>query len=455
MQPAASVPPMGLRLGWLSNPTLLLCVAGLVLPNALSLGALVMGIGAPPRTTAIAAYATLVLIARIVPRPLTVVLYLAVAAYDAIATIALMFNLAPSDVGLALHLSAELDLLSSPFYVALALSLALLVVANIAVLTLKRDLLRRGNAVVLMGAAMVFAAADFLANTSAHYHFGTLYAGGQPMDSAADSSGFNKAMTGTGGRNILVVVVEAMGHFADPKNEAFLLRSFADTELRKRYDISTGTTTYYGSTTAAELRELCDSREPYARIVDGLQLDCLPHRMAARGYRTIAMHGFTRKFFEREVWYPKLGFEKVIFGEDLAETAERQCGGPFRGPCDVDLIPLIGRELKSAAEPTFFYWLTLSTHVPIAPREGTPQLGCDHGGGAMHQVEVCYMTEMWSDLLSSLVRMTLDIPPTDILIVGDHAPPLWSKAGRNLFTPGKVPWVRLTPREPSRVSALP
>jgi hypothetical protein len=73
----------------------------------------------------------------------------------------------------------------------------------------------------------------------------------------------------------------------------------------------------------------------------------------------------------------------------------------------------------------------------------------------MRQVEVCYMSEMWSDVMSSLVRLTADIPPTDILIVGDHAPPLWSKAARHLFTPGKVTWVRLTPRDPSRVSALP
>jgi hypothetical protein len=80
--------------------------------------------------------------------------------------------------------------------------------------------------------------------------------------------------------------------------------------------------------------------------------------------------------------------------------------------------------------------MTLSTHVPIAPREGTPQLGCERGGGAMRQLDVCYTSEMWADVLSKPARMTADIPPTDILIVGDHAP-LWSKFGRQLFTPGK------------------
>jgi hypothetical protein len=98
--------------------------------------------------------------------------------------------------------------------------------------------------------------------------------------------------------------------------------------------------------------------------------------------------------------------------------------------------------------------MTLSTHVPIAPHEGTPRFDCGQNRGAIGHVDVCYMTEMWFDLLQSLARLTADIPPTEILMVGDHAPPLWSKAGRELFTPGKVTWVRLTPR-PSAVVAAP
>ena len=450
MQPAAFARSLLARF---SNPTLLLCVAGLVLPNALSIGALLFGIGAPPRTTAILAYATVTLIARMMPLPAIVALFLAVAVYDAIATIALLFNLAPSEVGLALYLSAELNLFASPLYVGLCFALSVLLAVNIAALTLKRDILRRGSSAVLMSAAIVFAAVDFLANTSVHYHFGTLYAKGEPMNSAAGSSGFNQDVPAGNGRHVLLVMVEALGHFDDPRHQAVLMKAFDDPELRKRYNVSSGTTTYYGSTAAGELRELCDSRESYDRILGGLRLDCLPQLMAARGYRTVAMHGFTRKFFERELWYPKLGFEKRIFGEDLVDTTQRECGGSFRGPCDIDLIPAIGRELRNATQPTFFYWLTLSTHVPIVPREGTPQLGCDRGG-PMHQVEVCYMTEMWSDVMSGLARMAIDIPATDILIVGDHAPPIWSKAGRRLFTPGKVTWVRLTPNEPSRLSTL-
>jgi len=78
----------GPRFGRFWNPTVFLCVAGIILPNALSLVALAAGIGSPPRTTAIIAYATVALVSRLVPRPVTVMLFLATVIYDAVATIA-------------------------------------------------------------------------------------------------------------------------------------------------------------------------------------------------------------------------------------------------------------------------------------------------------------------------------------------------------------------------------
>jgi hypothetical protein len=454
-QPAL-IQSIAVRPGWPSNPTLFLCIAGVVLPNALSLGALLAGIGTPPRPAAILGYATVALIARLAPPPVTIILYLTTAAYDSISTLALLFNLAPSEIGLALHLSAEMKLFASPLYAALIIALAVLIGANIAVLTLKRELLRRGNPVLMMGIALAFAAVDFAANTSAHYHFGTLYSAGKPMESAAEASGFRAAALSGNRRHVLLVMVEALGHFADPANQALLLQPFRDRRLLERYSVTTGSATYYGSTTAAEMRELCNTREPYQALLDGKELSCLPEQMAALGYRTTSLHNFTSAFFGRDQWYPKLGFERRLFASDLTETVHRLCGGPFRGPCDVDVVPFIARQLREADKPTLFYWMTLSTHVPIAPGEGTPRLGCERGGGRIGHVEVCHMTEMWIDLWESIARLTAEIPDSEILLVGDHAPPLWSKAARALFTPGQVTWVRLTPRgRIPQVSRLP
>ena len=446
MQYAAAFRPAMLNAGRLWNPTVFLCLVGVVLPNALSLTALAFGIGSPPRTAAIIAYATVALVARIVPWPVTVALYLATALYDAIATIALLFNLAPSEIVLALHLTADLKLFSSPLYIAMTVGLTALLGVNIAMLTLKRDLLRRGNPLVMMGCALAFAAADFGVNASPHYYFGTLYAAGKPMESAADDSGFRQMALAGGHPRVVLVVVEALGYFDDPVREAILLSPFADPDLRRQYSVTSGAATYYGSTTAAEMRELCDTREPYQDILKGKKLVCLPQQMKERGYRTLAVHNFSGDFFDRLQWYPKLGFEREFFFKDIAPSIHRLCGGPFRGPCDADVAPIITQKLRETKEPTFLYWMTLSTHVPIAPHEGTPRLNCAQGGGRIGHVEVCYMTELWMDLFQSVAQMARDLPGTEIMLVGDHAPPLWSKAGRQLFTPGKVTWVRLTPK---------
>lgn len=444
------------RPGWQVPPTVFLCIAGVVLPNALSLGALVAGIGSPPRPAAIIGYATVALIARFAPPLITVFLYLFTAVYDAISTIALLFNLAPGEIGLALHLGAELKLFSSPFYVALMSGLAALVAVNVTVLTRKRELLRAGSPVLMMGFAGAFMVADFLTNTSAHYQFGTLYGAGKPMESAVQSSGFRAAALSGRSRNVLLVVVEALGHFADPARQRLLLQPFEDPELIKRYDVTTGTTTYYGSTTAAEMRELCNTREPYEALLENKEFACLPAQMASRGYQAASLHNFTSAFFGRSEWYPKLGFDKRFFASDLSVSAHRLCGGPFRGPCDADVVPFIAQRLRETKQPTFFYWMTLSTHVPIAPQEGTPRLACERDGGRIGHVEVCYMTEMWLDLWDAIIRMTKDMPAMEVLLVGDHAPPLWSKAGRQLFSPGLVTWVRLRPRAPAaQVSGRP
>ena len=157
------------------------------------------------------------------------------------------------------------------------------------------------------------------------------------------------------------------------------------------------------------------------------------------------MHNFTGKFFDRDDWYPEIGFQQRIFLEDWEHLGLRSCGGSFRGPCDAELVPELGRLMQRSSRPSFTYWMTLSTHVPVRLNEGTPRLGCANGGPMQH-AEVCAMTELWLDVLHGIVDLAVARPKTEILIVGDHAPPLWSRAGRNLFVPGKVPWIRLTPR---------
>jgi hypothetical protein len=52
-------------------------------------------------------------------------------------------------------------------------------------------------------------------------------------------------------------------------------------------------------------------------------------------------------------------------------------------------------------------------------------------------------------MFRAVAKLALDpaIAPAEILVVGDHAPPLWPTNGRAEFEAGKVAWNWLTPLE--------
>jgi phosphoglycerol transferase MdoB-like AlkP superfamily enzyme len=197
------------------------------------------------------------------------------------------------------------------------------------------------------------------------------------------------------------------------------------------------------------MRELCETRASYSEFTKSSGDSCLPERLHRRGYTTTAVHGFYSGMFERNQWYPRIGFAKMEFGEVLVPQIRRLCGRVFRGACDADLAPLIERAAAETKTPNFIYWLTLNTHIPVVPGEALTNFDCERQDNGFGLRRVCHMAELWHDVFGAVAQLALDpsIGPAEILVVGDHAPPLWSKKGRAEFEAGKVPWYRLTPRE--------
>lgn len=435
----------------LRSPDVTLLAGGLLVPNLLTLATLssLVDIGLPPRTGAIFLYAVVAILARRVPFAATVVLYLGVLAYDMVRTLSLMFGLAPSELMLALDHARRINFFASPLYVALIGAVAVTTIAALFLLS-RRSKLIRGNVYVLFGAAAAFASLDYVTNVSAHYQFGSMFGRDKPVFSAADLSGFNAA-AGTNGRNVVVVLVESLGYMLDPAARARIAGPLYDTQITQKYTVTSGTATYYGSTTAGEMRELCDTRVFYADYVRKHAYSCLPMVLNKRGYVSLAVHGFSGGMFGREFWYPGLGFDKAIFGDKLSKETRRLCGSAFHGVCDADLAPVIAKEAKQlgpADKPRLIYWLTLNTHIPVAPGDALTDFNCLGANNQFLQPTVCRMAELWHDLFGAVSKLALDpdIAPAEILIVGDHAPPLWSKRGRAEFAAGKVAWYRLTPR---------
>ncbi|MCG6206029.1 sulfatase-like hydrolase/transferase [Rhodopseudomonas sp. HC1] len=426
-----------------------LIAGGLLIPNLLSLLTMssLVDIGLPPRTGAILLYACVAVLARRLPFPLTVALFFAVLALDAVSTLSLMFGMAPAEFVAAIEHAQRIQFFASPLYAVLIVTVAVTAVGALACLRSRRAL-AAANVPVFFALTLGIVALDYLGNISPHYHLGALMGGAQPVRSAAEISGFT-ASAETSGRNVVLVMVESLGYLRDPEARAQIAAPLDDQGLGGTYTVTAGHTNYFGSTTAGEMRELCGTPMFYRDYVAQDSGACLPGRLARRGYSTMALHGFAGRMFEREDWYPIVGFDRMLFRPDLIKATGHSCGGPFRGACDAELAPLITAAAPGPNDgPRFIYWLTLNSHVPVALGDAHTDFHCGADGGRFGDLEVCRMAELWRDVFDIVAGIardpTMDRP--EILLVGDHAPPLWSKRGRAQFEPGQVAWYRLQPQ---------
>lgn len=425
--------------------TFLLIVGALLLPNALAvLGSI--WIGVPPRPNVIAAYALVALLCTRLPRIAAIPLYLTAVAFDVLTIVAHIFFLDLSLIYQNVPAFTHVRTLASPVYAGMLAALTLFIAANVTFLMRYRVSMARGNKGVLAVAIVACLAGDMAINGSANLDLGPAAGIGQPFQSAVQVSGFDEVAGASRPKHhVLLVLVESLGQLRDPQQRKVLFSSFDDEKLRERFAVTTGTTSFFGPTAYGEMRELCQLRSSYGSLLDSDRPSCLPAQFAARGYRTVSVHGFTSAFYDRLSWYPRIGFVRTVFQETATATYKRRCGGPFVGPCDVEIADVISDRLSAATQPMFVYWLTLNSHVPVRAGEATPRHDCATGG-PFGDPEVCTMAEIWEDLFAAISRLAMRNPETEILLVGDHAPPLWRRKARGLFEPDQVPWLRLAPR---------
>ncbi len=240
----------------------------------------------------------------------------------------------------------------------------------------------------------------------------------------------------------MLVLVESLGVVRDPA-----LRRWLDERLTSQAgprEIQRAPVQFIGPTTYGELRTLCLLGGSY-QLLDARHVgDCLPKRLSALGWHSIGLHGFTGNMFDRRMWWPIVGFDDVMFAEQLAEQGLPQCGAAFRGHCDGAVLEAAGARLKPA---TLVYVLTLNTHLPLqettVPAELAPL--CDAAGVPD---SVCQLTAALGHTLGEIGRQMRAHPDSLFVVVGDHAPPFRIRAARQAFEDIEVPsWV-LAPKAP-------
>jgi hypothetical protein len=295
---------------------------------------------------------------------------------------------------------------------------------------------------------------DFAATASTRGSYHRQAPDGARFASAAEATG---ASTPSPARhNVVFVVVEALGMPVDPTARAIFARDWDRQQWRARYDVRHGLIDFYGATTNGEMRELCGQWANY-NTVNFTQADCLPARYARGGYETSAFHSFTGSLFDRERWYPKAGFQHMIFAKDLFAKGVSQCPGVFPGACDAGVPPMILAKLEHAKRPQLIYWMTLNTHLPVVADSALHTDKCALGSPdwAEANPQVCRLFLLHEQLANALDRIAMapNLPPTDFVIVGDHMPPFFDRESRLMFDNTHVPWIYLRARDGVRVAA--
>ena len=412
--------------------------------------------GGPIRTPAIVLYLLVGLAALKLPLAVAAVLYLPVLLLDLVWLVSGFFNLSPLSTIYAVKYLGVLRPFSSATYAGFAV---LLLGSAVALFILAGRWRATWRAVSLSGAcfgALFLLAADMAINLTPEYGWGRVFRATAPFDSAMRNSGLAERDIAGERRDLLVVMVESWGSLADPAQDALVRAPLRRADIAARYAVTSGSTVYYGSTTAAEFRELCgrwDEFEDYTGPgAAAAGATCLPARLGAAGYDTVAFHGFTGRMFDRRLWYPTVGFRDVFFRDDLADEDLRLCAGVFAGICDVDLAGPVERALIDGRDgddrPRFVYWLTLNSHLPVDPTIDIAFLDCDGPGDPFAQKQVCHLADQWMQVFDKVADMLANeaLRPLDVLLVGDHAPPFWTREGKSFFVRGEVPWIRLSAR---------
>lgn len=237
-------------------------------------------------------------------------------------------------------------------------------------------------------------------------------------------------------RRVVLMLVESWG-----ETQGTLDTIASDIRRRHFQEVKYGFASYKGLTLSGEFRELCATYvQPSDNSMSEMaHLKCAPQYFHDKNYEVIGVHGYQSSFYARSMFWARFGIKNQMFGDRF--KTKPQCPGPFPGVCDENLIRKSIDMLDEAANPTFVYILTLSSHEPMDPA------ALDRRGKYFNEVQVQHSTQIVTRrAISAMVERLEERRSSEctlVYIAGDHQPPSASAQG-NIFEPGKVPYLAFT-----------
>ncbi|WP_369608456.1 sulfatase-like hydrolase/transferase [Snodgrassella alvi] len=247
-------------------------------------------------------------------------------------------------------------------------------------------------------------------------------------------------------KKILFILNESWGTFV-PEHGAINLSVKAPLlNLPNVQLIAQGENPALHSTIMGELRELCDLKAKSSNFKLG-PFDkfkkCVPVRLQKQGYTVQAFHGSYAKMYDRKDWYPHMDLQDAHFFPQFSNI--KQCHS-FPGACDYNIVHDVSAANKSAQGKSFIYWLTLNTHHPYSELDmlGANTYDCHQPlfNGRQEACRNLNLQHQFFQVLADEIKAG-GFKDTDIVVVGDHSPPIMLDKYKDSFKPDSVPYIHV------------
>ncbi|MDO4300463.1 MAG: LTA synthase family protein [Clostridia bacterium] len=235
--------------------------------------------------------------------------------------------------------------------------------------------------------------------------------------------------------NVILVMEESMFDVCTVPDVNFSHK--LDENILKYEKAKTISPKYGGGTASVEFEALTgfsnffflDNIVPYVTYWnnENAYIPCIAHEFANNGYATTAIHPNDGGYYNRNIIYSAMGFDKFVDKNDLDYSLENVADdGWFK---DVPLADVIKDEMEKTDEPQFIFTVTVENHMLYESKynETEVKLSSDKlKGNELHQLEQ-YSQGVYN--ADKFIEKMIDIVnnaerPTILYIWGDHLPAL-------------------------------
>ena len=252
-------------------------------------------------------------------------------------------------------------------------------------------------------------------------------------------------------KNVILIVMESL-RTLEANNKSIT------PNLNKIISQSISVESFYATnrtTVKSEVSILCSlpDTSPYApfSVVSGkVDNNCLPKILSNKGYETIWMHGNTTEFFNRKLFHPTLGFNKVFGKEYFREIGYSEDDDIGWGVSDKNVFLHSLKFAESIEKPFFMEILSLTNHQPFTWDVGREyqnnNLVIDNDENYTNYAKtVNYADYALGKFFESFIKSKIS-NNTVLIITGDHGVPYYpsshsTKAEDKIETLYKVPLV--------------